>query len=183
MSEPIKSQKMQSVIETSQSAQSIMSTNCSINVVEIYPIFLFLTTLTLQMKDFLRCHWRSMPPWEAKTKTKTPLRVQKLGWMFSTSGKCRVTKRKRWKISVGNSLPLFSRNSKIGRSQIRTRNINIMWTADIQMKWRCDHRSCDCDLSNHAGHASPKKHRVVYNFLSFYSVILKLRSEKELVIL
>ena len=27
-------------------------------------------------------------------------------------------------------------------------HMNIMWTADIQMKWRCDHRSCDCDLSN-----------------------------------
>ena len=25
--------------------------------------------------------------------------------------------------------------------------MNIMWTADIQMKWRCDHRSCD--WSNH----------------------------------
>ena len=24
--------------------------------------------------------------------------------------------------------------------------MNIMWTADIQMKWRCDHHSCDCDL-------------------------------------
>ena len=23
-----------------------------------------------------------------------------------------------------------------------------MWTADIRMKWRCDHRSCDCDLRN-----------------------------------
>ena len=27
--------------------------------------------------------------------------------------------------------------------------MNIMWTADIQMKWRCDHRSCDCYWSNH----------------------------------
>ena len=26
--------------------------------------------------------------------------------------------------------------------------MNIMWTVDIQMKWRCDHRSCDYDLSN-----------------------------------
>ena len=34
----------------------------------------------------------------------------------------------------------------------------------------------------HGGHASPKKHRVVYNFLSFYSVILKLGTMKELVI-
>ena len=32
-------------------------------------------------------------------------------------------------------------------------------------------------------HASPKKHRVVRNFLSFYSVILKLGTKKELVIL
>ena len=29
-----------------------------------------------------------------------------------------------------------------------------MWTADIRMKWRCDHRSCDCDLSNRK--VSPK---------------------------
>ena len=29
--------------------------------------------------------------------------------------------------------------------------MNIMWTADIQMKWRCDHRGCDCDLSNRKG--------------------------------
>ena len=35
----------------------------------------------------------------------------------------------------------------------------------------------------HGGHASPKKHLVVYNFLSFYSVILKLGTKKELVIL
>ena len=28
------------------------------------------------------------------------------------------------------------------------RHMNIKWTADIRMKWRCDHRSCDCDLSN-----------------------------------
>ena len=28
------------------------------------------------------------------------------------------------------------------------RYMNIMWTADIRMKWRCDHRSCNCDLSN-----------------------------------
>ena len=34
----------------------------------------------------------------------------------------------------------------------------------------------------YAGHASPKKHRAVYNFLSFYSVILKLGTKKELVI-
>ena len=27
-------------------------------------------------------------------------------------------------------------------------NMNIMWTADIRMKWSCDHRSCDYDLSN-----------------------------------
>ena len=27
-------------------------------------------------------------------------------------------------------------------------HMNIMWTADIQMKWRCDHRTWDCDLSN-----------------------------------
>ena len=26
--------------------------------------------------------------------------------------------------------------------------MNIMWTADIQMKWRYNHRSCDCDWSN-----------------------------------
>ena len=26
--------------------------------------------------------------------------------------------------------------------------MNIMWTADIRIKWRCDHRSCHCDLSN-----------------------------------
>jgi len=28
------------------------------------------------------------------------------------------------------------------------RHMNIMWTVDTRMKWRCDHRSCDCDLSN-----------------------------------
>ena len=28
------------------------------------------------------------------------------------------------------------------------KHTNIMWTADIRMKSRCDHRSCDCDLSN-----------------------------------
>ena len=28
------------------------------------------------------------------------------------------------------------------------KHMNIMWTADIRMKWRSDHRSCDCDLSN-----------------------------------
>ena len=33
-------------------------------------------------------------------------------------------------------------------SALSTSFINIMWTADIQMKWRCDHRSCVCDLSN-----------------------------------
>ena len=33
------------------------------------------------------------------------------------------------------------------------------------------------------GHASPKKHRVVHNFLSFCSVILKLGTKKELFIL
>ena len=38
-------------------------------------------------------------------------------------------------------------------------------------------------LREHAGHASPKKHRVAYNFVSFYSVILKLGTKKELVIL
>ena len=27
------------------------------------------------------------------------------------------------------------------------KHMNIMWTADIWMKWRCD-RSCDCNLSN-----------------------------------
>ena len=32
--------------------------------------------------------------------------------------------------------------------------MNIMWTADIRMKWRCDHGSCDCDLSNRK--VSPK---------------------------
>ena len=32
--------------------------------------------------------------------------------------------------------------------------MNIMWTADIRMKWRCDHRCCDCDLSNRK--VSPK---------------------------
>ena len=37
--------------------------------------------------------------------------------------------------------------------------------------------------SIHGGHASPKKHRVVQNFLSFCSVILKLGTKKELVIL
>ena len=26
------------------------------------------------------------------------------------------------------------------------KHMNIMWTADIQMKWRCDHRSCDCNF-------------------------------------
>ena len=36
---------------------------------------------------------------------------------------------------------------------------------------------------SHAGHLSPKKHLVVYNFRSFYSVILKLSTKKELVIL
>ena len=40
-----------------------------------------------------------------------------------------------------------------------------------------------CYSSFHGGHASPKKHRVVYNFLSFYSVIVKLGTKKELVIL
>ena len=39
------------------------------------------------------------------------------------------------------------------------------------------------ELVCHGGHANPKKHRVVYNFLSFYSVILKLGTKKELVIL
>ena len=29
-----------------------------------------------------------------------------------------------------------------------------MWTADIRLKWRSDHRSCDCDLSNRK--VSPK---------------------------
>ena len=28
------------------------------------------------------------------------------------------------------------------------KHMNIMWTVDIQMKWMCDHRSCDCNLSN-----------------------------------
>ena len=28
------------------------------------------------------------------------------------------------------------------------KHMNIIWTGDIQMKWRCDHRSYDCDLSN-----------------------------------
>ena len=26
--------------------------------------------------------------------------------------------------------------------------ISVMWNADIQLKWRCDHRSCDCDDHN-----------------------------------
>ena len=26
------------------------------------------------------------------------------------------------------------------------KHMNIMWTADIGMKWRCDHRSCDCNF-------------------------------------
>ena len=30
-----------------------------------------------------------------------------------------------------------------------------MWTGDIRMKWRCDHCSCDCDLSNRK--VRPKK--------------------------
>ena len=33
-------------------------------------------------------------------------------------------------------------------------HMNIMWTADIRMKWRCDHHSCDCDWSNRK--ANPK---------------------------
>ena len=33
-------------------------------------------------------------------------------------------------------------------TRLRFCPVIIMWTADIQMKWRCDHRSCDCDLSN-----------------------------------
>ena len=28
------------------------------------------------------------------------------------------------------------------------KHISIVWIADIQMKWRCDPRSCDCNLSN-----------------------------------
>ena len=33
-------------------------------------------------------------------------------------------------------------------------------------------------ISGKAGHARPQKHRVVYNFLSFYSVIVKLGTKK-----
>ena len=33
-------------------------------------------------------------------------------------------------------------------TRLRFCPVIVMWTADIQMKWRCDHRSCDCDLSN-----------------------------------
>ena len=29
-----------------------------------------------------------------------------------------------------------------------TLHMNILWTANIQMKWRCDHRSGGCDSSN-----------------------------------
>ena len=38
-------------------------------------------------------------------------------------------------------------------------------------------------LLYHAKHARPRKFRVVNNFLSFYSVILKLGTKKELAIL
>ena len=30
--------------------------------------------------------------------------------------------------------------------RMRMKHISIMWTENIQIKWRCDHRSCDCDL-------------------------------------
>ena len=38
-------------------------------------------------------------------------------------------------------------------------------------------------LPRHAEHARPPKYQVVYNSLSFYSVILKLGTKKELVVL
>ena len=42
----------------------------------------------------------------------------------------------------------FCHTSYTDRWRLRFCPVIIMWTADIQMKWRCDHRSCDCDLSN-----------------------------------
>ena len=53
------------------------------------------------------------------------------------------------------------------------KHINIMWTADIRMKWRCDHCSCDCDLSNHGFESrwSPK------TFFGLTLRLLKLQSQ------
>ena len=67
-------------------------------ICQFFPFPMTFSAISLQMKDFLRCPKRSLPTWEAKTKT--PLRAQKLGLMFSTSGKCGATKRESWKISV-----------------------------------------------------------------------------------
>lgn len=104
----MKSQKIQSVIATSQSAQSVASTRhsdsvdvivCSwewrslaMEICQIFPFLMTFSAISLQIKDFLRCPKRSLPTWEAKTKTKTPLRAQKLGLMFSTSATQRSEK-------------------------------------------------------------------------------------------
>ena len=79
------------------------------------------------MRDFLRCQKRSLPTWEAKTKPRTPPRVQKLGWVFSTSG----TQVQRNEARKLKDIPcreldailcrFFRWNSKKGRSRLRTR--------------------------------------------------------------
>ena len=57
--------------------------------------------------------------------------------------------------------------------------LNMHWTLNGSLNIKV----YDTKFFIHAGHARPRKYRVVNNFLSFYSVILKLGTKKELVIL
>ena len=140
----MKSQKIQPVIETSQSAQikakrqqSIASVLLSLFVVDnggVWPrryakFFYFLTfsAISLQMKDFPRCQNRNLPNRETKTKSKTPLRLQKLSWIFSTAVVANAAQQSEkvrgypssW--ARCNSLPFFRWNSEKGRSRIPIR--------------------------------------------------------------
>ena len=92
--------------------------------------FHFLGRFQLYQRDINaneRWQKKSLPTWEAKTKTKTPPRVQK----FFQSGRCSVTKRGRWKIFLVMSFmqffPGFFRwNQRKGRSRIRTRGCHAV---------------------------------------------------------
>ena len=62
-------------------------------------------------------------------------------------------RRSRWAIFNPrfNAYPrIGSRNDAIYSPASNEGSISVLswWTADIQMKWRCDYRSYDCDLSN-----------------------------------
>jgi len=57
------------------------------------------------------------------------------------------------------------------------KHINIMRTADIRMKWRSDHRSCDCDLSNRK--VSPKNVLHGFNGIRTHGLCVSLNRQED----